>query len=207
MRQNGWPEWQSLTDDTLFPASELKTISDKKGERTVHVFSSGPLAGKEASRANGGLARASFLKLEADPEAAAKKRDARAKRLAKVAENASKKSSNSSTGSAQRSDPVADAPVIVNAEPKPSADPKPKPSAPAVKKVAGLKKKVAEPAPVVAKTYDLNFEPWEHDGAEYIKNERGDVLTFPEAEWVGRWTGSAIDASVARPTDIDSYLE
>ena len=66
----------------------------------------------------------------------------------------------------------------------------------------------APSAPVkVQKPLDLNFSPWTHEADEYIKNERGDVLTFPEAEWVGRFDGKKIDESVARPDDIDEYLE
>jgi len=242
MRQNGWPAWTSLTDDSVFPASELKAGK--------HVFSAGPLAGKEASPAVGGMARASFLKLEADPVAAAKARESRVKRLAKVAENASsKKSSKSSTGSAEKAEPVADAVVIA----APAAEAKPKrvltpehkakmlaaaaaarevkkaakaaeaapapvvvasapasaPAAPSATPVKAKKTVTAAPsAPVkVQKPLDLNFSPWTHEETEYIKNERGDVLTFPEAEWVGRFDGKKIDESVARPDDIDEYLE
>ena len=241
MRQNGWPAWTSLTDDTVFAASELKSGK--------HVFSAGPLAGKEASPAVGGMARASFLKLEADPVAAAKARESRVKRLAKVAENASsKKSSKSSTGSAEKAEPVADAVVIAApaAEAKAkrvlspehkakmlaaaaaarevkkaakAAEAAPAPSAavvasapavaPSATPVKAKKAVTAAPsAPVkVQKPLDLNFSPWTHEADEYIKNERGDVLTFPEAEWVGRFDGKKIDESVARPDDIDEYLE
>jgi len=243
MRQNGWPTWTSLTDDTVFAASELKSGK--------HVFSAGPLAGKEASPAVGGMARASFLKLEADPVAAAKARESRAKRLAKVAENASsKKSSKSSTGSAEKAEPVADAVVIAapaaEAKPKRVLTPEHKAKMLAAAAAAREVKKAAKaaeaaPAPVVVasapasspaaapsvtpvkakkavaaapsaplkvqKPLDLNFSPWTHEETEYIKNERGDVLTFPEAEWVGRFDGKKIDESVARPDDIDEYLE
>jgi hypothetical protein len=246
MRQNGWPAWVSLTDDTAFAASELK---DGK-----HVFSAGPLAGKEASPAVGGMARASFLKLEADPVAAAKARESRAKRIAKVAENASKKSG-SSTGSAEKAEPVADAPAVAE-KPKRVLSPEHKakmlaaaaaareakkaakaeaapaapvakaepssgsnaaasaggggalPAKPAAPKPVKAKKATPAPAPApVKKEFDLNFSPWTHDLTEYIKNERGDVLTFPEAEWVGRFDGKKIDESVARPDDIDEFLE
>lgn len=241
MRQNGWPAWTSLTDDTVFAASELKSGK--------HVFSAGPLAGKEASPAVGGMARASFLKLEADPVAAAKARESRVKRLAKVAENASsKKSSKSSTGSAEKAEPVADAVVIAApaAEAKAkrvlspehkakmlaaaaaarevkkaakAAEAAPAPSAAVVASapaaaasatpVKAKKTVTAAPsAPVkVQKPLDLNFSPWTHEETEYIKNERGDVLTFPDAEWAGRFDGKKIDDSVARPDDIDEYLE
>ena len=241
MRQNGWPAWTSLTDDTVFAASELKSGK--------HVFSAGPLAGKEASPAVGGMARASFLKLEADPVAAAKARESRVKRLAKVAENASsKKSSKSSTGSAEKAEPVADAVVIAApaAEAKAkrvlspehkakmlaaaaaarevkkaakAAEAAPAPSAavvasapavaPSATPVKAKKAVTAAPsAPVkVQKPLDLNFSPWTHEADEYIKNERGDVLSYPEAEWVGRFDGKKIDESVARPDDIDEYLE
>ena len=88
---------------------------------------------------------------------------------------------------------VASAPAVV-----PSATP-----------VKAKKAVTAAPsAPVkVQKPLDLNFSPWTHEETEYIKNERGDVLTFPEAEWVGRFDGKKIDESVARPDDIDEYLE
>ena len=247
MRQNGWPAWTSLTDDSVFAASELK------GGK--HVFSAGPLVGKEASHAMGGLARASFLKLEADPAAAAKARESRAKRLAKVAENASKKSG-SSTGSAEKAAPVADAVVVaapVAEKPKkvlspehkaamqagrlakkakkaaeaeapaasnaaaapasasaPAAAPAPPPAKPAAPKPVKAKKVVAAPPAPVKKEFDLNFAPWTHEGTEYIKNERGDVLTFEdgeEPEWVGRFDGKTIDESVERPEDIDEFLE
>jgi hypothetical protein len=244
MRQNGWPAWTSLTDDTAFAASELK-----EGK---HVFSAGPLAGKEASPAVGGMARASFLKLEADPVAAAKARESRAKRIAKVAENASKKSG-SSTGSAEKAEPVADAPAVAEkpkrvlspehkakmlaaaaaareakkaakaeaapaapvakAEPAPKAEPaapkaEPLPAKPAAPKPVKAKKPTPAPAPApVKKEFDLNFSPWTYEYSEYIKNERGDVLTFPEAEWVGRFDGKKIDESVERPEDIDEFLE
>ena len=245
MRQNGWPAWTSLTDDTVFAASELK------GGK--HVFSAGTLVGKEASHAMGGLARASFLKLEADPVAAAKARESRVKRLAKVAENASKKSG-SSTGSAEKAAPVADAVVVaapVAETPKKVLSPEHKaamqagrlaakmkraaeaeapaasnaaaapasaaapaaapasaaaPAKPAAPKPVKAKKVVSAPV-VVKKELDLNFSPWTHEGTEYIKNERGDVLSYPEAEWVGRFDGKKIDESVARPDDIDEFLE
>ena len=52
------------------------------------------------------------------------------------------------------------------------------------------------------KKVDLALDPWSHDGEEYYKNERGDVLST-DGEWVGRWTGSAIDTSAPEPEDFD----
>jgi hypothetical protein len=39
------------------------------------------------------------------------------------------------------------------------------------------------------------------------KSFRSSDLTFPDAEWKGRFDGKKIDESVARPDDIDEYLE
>ena len=52
------------------------------------------------------------------------------------------------------------------------------------------------------KKVDLALDPWSHDGEEYYKNERGDVLST-DGEWVGRWTGAAIDTTVPEPEDFD----
>jgi hypothetical protein len=49
---------------------------------------------------------------------------------------------------------------------------------------------------------DLALDPWSHEGTEYYKNERGDVLTV-DGEWVGFWNGSAIVA-VRKPADFDT---
>jgi len=52
------------------------------------------------------------------------------------------------------------------------------------------------------KKVDLALDPWSHDGEEYYKNERGDVLST-DGEWVGRWNGAAIDTTVPEPEDFD----
>jgi len=67
---------------------------------------------------------------------------------------------------------------------------------PAAKKVVVAKK---------AKVYDLSFNGWTFNGEDYITNERGDVLTM-EGDWVGRFNGKVIDATVERPKDIDEFL-
>jgi hypothetical protein len=99
---------------------------------------------------------------------------------------------------------AAPAPVVVASAPASAPA-----AAPSVTPVKAKKAVAAAPsAPLkVQKPLDLNFSPWTHEETEYIKNERGDVLTFPEAEWVGRFDGKKIDESVARPDDIDEYLE
>jgi len=50
----------------------------------------------------------------------------------------------------------------------------------------------------------LYLSPIERDGCQYLGNERGDLVSM-EGEWVGRWTGSAIDASASAPADFDQF--
>ena len=52
------------------------------------------------------------------------------------------------------------------------------------------------------KKVDLLLDSWEHDGVEYLKNERGDVVD-EGGEWVGRWNGTIIDKSVVEPADFE----
>ena len=71
----------------------------------------------------------------------------------------------------------------------------------AAKKNAELlaERRAAYRAPMV----DLTLERWEHDGTEYYRNDAGDVIST-DGEWLGRWTGSAIDTSVPEPAYFDS---
>ena len=52
------------------------------------------------------------------------------------------------------------------------------------------------------KVVDLYLDPWQHDGKELLKNERGDVMTS-DGEWVGTWNGKEIDESAPEPADFD----
>jgi hypothetical protein len=50
---------------------------------------------------------------------------------------------------------------------------------------------------------DLTLDLWKHDGAEYYRNEANDVISL-DGEWVGRWTGSAIDTAAPEPAYFDT---
>ena len=113
MKTSGWPEWTDAAG-VLWHASRLDTVTDKKGNSTeTYVFDGGEHDGKPVSRALGGMKRASFLKAQTDPAAAEKAKAY----LAKLAE----KRAASSTGSAEKKEPVAD--EKVEAEEKPTKKP------------------------------------------------------------------------------------
>ena len=63
-------------------------------------------------------------------------------------------------------------------------------------------KKAFAPKPSKKKEVDLALDPWSHDGTEYLKNERGDVLTV-DGEWVGLWDGKAINRDAPEPADFE----
>jgi hypothetical protein len=145
-------------------------------------------------------------------------------------EGKSKRSGASSTGSGEAGEPVAD--EVKEKKPRKPQSEETKAAA-ALKRAATKAAKAAKPeapeaseaeaeaeaveappaAPPAApkakakitpkpKKVDLALDPWSHDGEEYYKNERGDVLSA-DGEWVGRWTGSAIDTTVPEPEDFD----
>lgn len=68
----------------------------------------------------------------------------------------------------------------------------PKPTPPPKKANFAPKKKVV----------DLLLDPWQYEGKELLKNERGDVMTA-DGEWVGTWDGKKIDESAPEPADFD----
>lgn len=73
------------------------------------------------------------------------------------------------------------------------------PPAAAPKKVIMKPKAMAPPKPL-----DLTFFPWTHGDTKYITNDRGDVIDPEEGQWVGRFNGKFIDASVPEPSDMES---
>ena len=75
-------------------------------------------------------------------------------------------------------------------------------AAPAPVAVAEKPKTKAKITPKPKKVVDLFLDPFEHEGTEYLKNERGDV-TLADGEWVGHWTGSSIDTDAPEPADFD----
>jgi hypothetical protein len=142
MKTSGWPEWTDA-DGVLWHASRLDTVTDKKGNSTeTYVFDGGDHDGKPVSRALGGMKRASFLKAQTDPAAAEKAKAYRAKLAEKRA---------SSTGSAEKKEPVADEKVESEDE-KPKRKPQSEETkkAAAEKRAATIAKKAAEAAAAVA---------------------------------------------------------
>ena len=144
MKTSGWPEWTDA-DGVLWHASRLDTVTDKKGNSTeTYVFDGGDHDGKPVSRALGGMKRASFLKAQTDPAAAEKAKAYRAKLAEKRAA--------SSTGSAEKKEPVADEKVESETEEKPKRKPQSEETkkAAAEKRAATIAKKAAEAAAAVA---------------------------------------------------------
>ena len=139
-------------------------------------------------------------------------------------EGKSKRSGPSSTGSGEAGEPVAD--EVKETKPRKPQSEETKAAA-ALKRAATKAAKAAvaseaeateavEASPPVAaaqpkakakitpkpKKVDLALDPWSHEGEEYYKNERGDVLST-DGEWVGRWNGATIDTSAPEPEDFD----
>jgi hypothetical protein len=235
MKASGWPEWTDA-DGVLWPASRLDTVTDKKGNSTeAYVFDGGEHDGKPVSRALGGMKRASFLKAQTDPAAAEKAKAYRAKLAEKRAA--------SSTGSAEKKEPVADDEAVAEkpkrkpqseetkkaaAEKRAATKAKKAAEAPAVApavadaEIKDLEPEVSAPEPEVAapltivapvvkkikiapkpkKEIDLFLDPWQHNGEEYYKNERGDVINI-DGDWVGHWNGKVLDESAPEPADFE----
>ena len=232
MKAEGWPAWTDLKG-VAWPASRRGTVKDKSGaERETFVFDGnaegeGAVAtdGKEVSPALGGMVRASFLKAQSDPEAAAKAR----KYHAKLAEKRS-------TGSAEKEAPVADgeeapaakkgsgrpkmteeqkAAAKVKRDAKKAAEAKPEAKAEAEAEAEFEEPAAAEPPKPVQKkkiviagapqkkVVDLSFYAWEHKGVDYFTNDRGDVVST-EFEWVGLFDGTTIDTSAPEAADLGS---
>jgi hypothetical protein len=210
-QREGWPEFKSLKGE-VFQASVV-------GAEGTHTFPDG----KKMTRINGGLVYCSFLKNQADPGHEAKSKATRERRDAQMAAKAAEKASASGSDAESESGASAAAkPASKRSEAAKArfADPAAKEAlrarlaaGKAAKKAAAAGGAAAASAPAAAAekpaekpaTVDLNFESWEFEGASYAKNARGDVIS-EEGDWVGRFDGSKIDKSVAKPTDIDEYI-
>jgi hypothetical protein len=220
MKQNGWTSWTDLKE-VVWPGSRSATVKDKSGsERSAFVFDGGLHDGKEPSPALGGMVRASYLKAQTDPEAAAKAR----KYHEKLAEKRS-----AASGSVGEAEPIVDAeeapakkkagrPKMTDEQkaeakakkeakaekPETAAVPAPEPAAaPAAPATPPAKKSLIQPkAP--AKKLDLSFIAWEHKGVMYITNDRGDVVNPDDGTWVGRFDGTDIDETVPEPSDLEA---
>lgn len=71
--------------------------------------------------------------------------------------------------------------------------PAPKPAAP----------KKAAFAPKPKKVVDLLLDPWVHEEVEYLKNERGDVVSAG-GDWVGHWNGTELNTDAPEPADFET---
>lgn len=99
---------------------------------------------------------------------------------------------------AKKAAEAAAAPAAEEAEEQAADEPAPAP-APVAEKPKAKAKITAKPKKVV----DLALDAWSHDGTEYLKNERGDVLTM-DGEWVGLWDGKTINTAAPEPADFES---
>lgn len=86
------------------------------------------------------------------------------------------------------------------AEAKPVEAPKPKPAEPNAESKPATKAGKKSIKKEWTKE-ELYCDEWEHDGDNYFKNERGDVLTT-DGHWVGRWDGKKLDTNAAKPEDF-----
>ena len=170
MKTSGWPEWTDAAG-VLWHASRLDTVTDKKGNSTeTYVFDGGDHDGKPPSRALGGMKRASFLKAQTDPVAAEKAKAY----LAKLAE----KRAASSTGSAEKKEPVADEKVETVAEEKP----KKQSEETKQKRAATIAAKKAAEAAAAAAAVAAAAAPAPEDEIEDIESEPEAADAEPEPE-------------------------
>jgi hypothetical protein len=227
MRQNGWESWTDLKG-VVWPASRRGPVKDKSGAQSEgFVYDGGDHDGKAASPALGGMVRASYLKAQTDPAALAKAQAYHAKLDEK------RSAASASVGEGEKEAPVADAPAPKKAGRKPMtaeqkasaaakrAEKKASEKAEAEKPVTEVEAEFTEPAeaapavtpkkaafkpktaPAAPKKLDLRFYAWEHNGKNYITNERFDVVDRDEGCWVGRFNGTIIDESVPEPDDLE----
>jgi hypothetical protein len=159
MKQSGWESWTDLKG-AVWPASLSVVVKDKKGvESEQFVFSSGEHEGKQPSPALGGMARASYLKAQSDPEHAAKV-------SAYHAKLAEKRSAAASVASAEGSDAEA-APVAVKKSGRPPMTEEQKAAA----KLKRAIKKAAE-AEAAASAPPASSVPLRGEWAEMEQNEQ-----------------------------------
>lgn len=221
MRAEGWETWTDASGN-VWAASKPATVDG----RETHVFSD---TEKEPTYPKGGLARASYLKTKDSPEELEKTRlraEKRAEALAKKTATAAALESGAPVEEKPKAKRViseeqkakmqagrvaakaasAAAKEAAAAAPAPAAPATPAAPAAAAPAAAAPAKMKIQKKKAEEKVFDLSFNAWTFSGEDYITNERGDVLTL-EGDWVGRFNGKAIDESVARPTDIDAFLD
>jgi len=149
MKQSGWTSWTDAKG-TIWPASRSDMVKDKSGaESEQYVYDGGEHDGKQPSPALGGMARASYLKQQSEPEHAAKA----AAYQAKLAEKRS--TSGSVTSGAAEAEPVADSePPAKKKGGRPKMTDEQKAAAKAKKEA----KKAAEAAPPKAEPEEAEAE-------------------------------------------------
>jgi len=134
MKQSGWTSWTDAKGG-VWPASRSDTVKDKSGaESEQYVYDGGAHDGKQPSPALGGMARASYLKGQSEPEHAAKVAAYHAKKA--------EKSSAAASVASVSSDAEAEAAPKKGGRPKMTEEQK------AAAKLKREAKKAAAPAPI-----------------------------------------------------------
>lgn len=152
------------------------------------------LAGKNKTSSTGSAEKKEPVadeKVESEKPKVKKTQSEEVKKAAaeKRAATKAKKAEAAAAAVAEAEDQIEDLEPEVSAPPEPLAIVTPVP-------------KKAKIAPKPKKELDLLLDPWTHDGEEYYKNERGDVVSR-DGPWVGRWNGKIIDESVPEPMDFE----
>ena len=160
------------------PPEVSKQTLEGKSKRSGSSVGSAAAAEPVADAADAGEKKAR------KPQSEETKKAAAAKRAATKAKKAAEAAGGASEAEAEEDEQPADEPVAAAPAPAPKA-----------------KKAFAPKA--AKKTVDLALDPWSHDGKEYLKNERNDVLTT-DGEWVGLWDGKAINTEAPEPADFES---
>jgi len=57
----------------------------------------------------------------------------------------------------------------------------------------------------VSSSFSLKFEPFSYKEEDCWQNERGDTLN-PEGEWMGRFEAGKLNATVAKPEDLEAAI-
>ena len=198
-----WTDEEILAAWPTFTPPEVSKQALKKSES---------VSGDEAEKKTGKGSRG--------PQSEEVKAAARLKRAANKAKKEAESASQASASQAAESsdeETAADTFEEAEAEPepvKPVEAPKPKPAEAKPKaepKVEAKPEPKAESKPAtkagkksIKKEWtkeELYCDEWEHDGDNYFKNERGDVLTT-DGHWVGRWDGKKLDTNAAKPEDF-----
>ena len=188
----------AITDERILEIARALKPDDLKKERDEKAAVK--KAKKEASEAGSvGEAEETTEAAPAEAVAAKPKRTLSEEQKAKMAAGRAAKKAEKEAAKAA----PAEAPAEAVAEPAPAPKPaeakaEPAKAAEAPAKKVGKVLKKAEP-----KKVDLRFRAWVHEGTNYYKNERGDVID-EALSWVGRYSEELgdINMDIEAPEDL-----